>query len=337
MKHRSSITLPAPASASASASASRRLFSHTIATLALAAAFGAGTQSAFAQAAAVTVKHAKGEITLAATPKNVLVFDLASLDTLQALQVEVKGVPEVKYPAYLSRYADKRYLRIGSLFEPNLEAVTMAKPDLIIVAGRSAPKYADLARIAPTIDLTVDPKNLPASVERNAELLGKVFGKQARATELTNKIRASMASLKQQAAGQGCGLLVLTTGSKMSAYGPGSRFGVLHDYFGVLPAEKSLATTNHGQAVSFEFILQSNPDWLFVLDRDAAIGREGASANRLLDNELVQKTTAWKNRQVVYLNAASWYLAGGAGLTAMQSNIDQIASAFSQAQAKAAP
>jgi iron complex transport system substrate-binding protein len=315
---------------SAARNPSRRVFAGCLPGFALAAVLGASMFPGLAQAqgAAIKVSHARGELTLPAMPKNILVFDLASLDTLQALQVEVAGVPEVKYPAYLAKYASARYKKVGSLFEPNYEAVTLAKPDLIIIGGRSAAKYPELAKIAPTIDLTVDPKNLPASVTRNAELLGRVFGKEARARELTDKIAASIAGLKQQAATQGKGLAILTTGGKMSAYGPGSRFGVLHDSFGIVPAQPNLSTTNHGQAISFEFILQTNPDWLFVLDRDAAIGREGASAQRFLDNELVRKSTAWSKKQVVYLNAANWYLVGGAGVTAMQENIDQLSTAF---------
>ncbi len=100
--------------------------------------------------------------------------------------------------------------------------------------------------------------------------------------------------MKEKAANKGTGLLILTSGGKISAYGPGSRFGVLHDSFGVKPAAPDLSIGNHGQPVSSEFILETNPDWLFVIDRDAAIGREGNSAKQVLDNELVRQTNAWK-------------------------------------------
>ncbi len=61
-----------------------------------------------------------------------------------------------------------------------------------------------------------------------------------------------------------------------------------------------------------EFILNANPDWLFVLDRDNAIGRtEGQSAQQVLDNPLIHKTKAWQNDRIVYLDSASLYIAGG--------------------------
>lgn len=282
------------------------------------------------------ISHAKGETVIPAAPKSALVFDLATLDTLQALGVDVKGVPTVKMPAHLAQYADAKYVKIGSLFEPDLEAVHGARPDLIITGGRSAAKYAELAKIAPTIDLTVDAKNFLPSVYRNAETLGTIFGKPAQAQALVRQNQDAIAALKTVAAKGGKGLMILTNGGKMSAYGPGSRFGVLHDGFGIVPAQTNLAQSNHGQAISFEFLLQTNPDWLFVLDRDAAIGREGSAAQRLLDNELVRKTTAWNKKQVVYLDAANWYLLGSAGQGALRANIAQISKAMGAA-APAAP
>ncbi len=293
------------------------------ATLALCAA------PAWAQ---TTVSHLKGETTVPAQPKSVLVFDLASLDTLQALGVDVKGVPNSKFPPSLAKFGDARYAKIGTLFEPDLEAVNAARPDLLIIGGRSSAKYADLAKLAPTIDMTVDAKNYLPSVYKNAETLGRIFGKQAQAQALVAKAQAAIKDLNQHAASAGKGLVVLTTGGKMSAYGPGSRFGVIHDGFGIAAAQPKLATTNHGQAISNEFLLQTNPDWLFVIDRDAAIGREGSSAQKLLDNELVRQTTAWKKQQVVYLNAANWYSLGGAGIAALQANVDQIATALQRSK-----
>ena len=282
--------------------------------------------------AQTSVKHAHGTTVVPAAPKSVLVFDMASFDTLQALGVDVKGVPDAKFPPQLAKYAGKQYIKVGSLFEPNYEAVNAAKPDLIIIGGRSAAKYADLAKLAPTIDLTIDVKDYPAAVYANAQTLARIFGKEAQAKTLIDRAQASVAALKQEASRAGKGMTLLTTGGKMSAYGPGARFGaVVHDSFGIPAAQARLNISNHGQAISNEFILQTNPDWLFVIDRDAAIGREGASAQRMLDNELVRQTTAWKKQQVVYLDAVNWYVLGGAGLTSLQANVDQLTAALKRA------
>ena len=70
------------------------------------------------------------------------------------------------------------------------------------------------------MDLTVDAKDLVGSVIRNAELLAAIYGKQARAREKIDALRASIAALHGKAGAAGTGLIVLTTGGKMSAYGP---------------------------------------------------------------------------------------------------------------------
>jgi len=285
-----------------------------------------------ANAADVAVKHAQGETTVATNPEKVVVFDFATLDNLDRLGVKIIGVPgSIAFPEYLKKYDGADYAKVGTLFEPDYEAVNAAEPDLIIVGGRSAAKYGDLAKISPTIDLTVPAKEFISGTEANIEKLGQIFGKETEAKAEVDKLNSELAALKEKTKGKGKGLMILTSGGKISAYGPGSRFGVLHDSFGVEPAAPDLSVGNHGQPVSSEFILETNPDWLFVLDRDAAIGREGTSAKQLLDNELVRQTNAWKNDQVVYLNAQNWYLVGG-GLGALHNTIQQLSAAFDKAK-----
>jgi iron complex transport system substrate-binding protein len=293
----------------------------------LAAALFSVSGLGFAQAT-VSIKHAAGETKVAVSPKKVIVFDLAALDTLKVLGIKATAVPEVKFPQGLSEYAAKTYPKVGTLFEPNYEAVFGVAPDLIIVAGRSAPKYAELAKIAPTIDLTVDPKNLIDSVKRNTVILGEIFNKKDQASSAIAQLDGAIKSLHDKAQKAGPGLFILTVGNKISAYGPGSRFGVIHDAFGVKPAVNNLTTTNHGQSVSFEFIHKTDPDWLFVIDRDTAIGNQQRSAQQALDNELIKKTTAYKKNQIVYLDSSNWYLLGSAGLSALSANIAQISAAL---------
>lgn len=282
-----------------------------------------------ANAESMVIKHAQGETTLDERPVKVLTFDLGVLDTLTALGVEVAGVPTGNKPDYLKSYEDQKYIKVGTFFEPDYEAVNAAEPDLIIIGGRSAPKYADLSKIAPTIDLTIGSKPYLETAEQNIRMLAKIFGKESVAEPLLKKLESSATAVKNKASKAGTGLLVLTTGGKMSTYGPGSRFDVLFSDFGVVPADQTIKVGSHGQAVTFEYVLQENPDWLYVIDRDAAIGEEGTAAKAFLDNEIVAKTTAWKSNQVVYLDPVAWYLVAG-GITSMQKSIDQLNEALSK-------
>jgi len=81
--------------------------------------------------------------------------------------------------------------------------------------------------------------------------------------------------------------------------------------FGVKAVTDDLkADPVHGQNISMEFILEKNPDILYVIDRDAAIG-EGNNAKGVIENSLVKKTNAYKNGKIIYLDPGYWYLSGG--------------------------
>ncbi|MFG1343279.1 siderophore ABC transporter substrate-binding protein [Xanthobacter autotrophicus DSM 431] len=279
------------------------------------------------------VEHAKGRTRVPERPRSVLVFDVAALDTLDALGVEVAGVPGSNLPDYLARYRDKRYAKIGTLFEPDYEAVNAAAPDLIIVGPRSSAKYAELARMAPTLDLTVDPQHFVAGTRRNVALLGDLFGREAEAAALVAKIDAGITRVRKDAPAAGTVLMVMVNGGKLTAFGTGSRFGWLYDDLGLTPAATGGSAAAHGEVISFEYILKTNPDWLLVLDRDAAVGHGGQAARAALDNELVAATRAAKSGHILYLDPVRWYISagGGAALTVM---VEELATALDTAQAR---
>src|SRR5699024_9681780 len=109
------------------------------------------------------------------------------------------------------------------------------------------------------------------------------------------KLQQRTEAIKDAAGDQGTGLVLLTSGGKVTAFGTGSRYDWIHSEFGVEPAVENVKhEAHHGEAVSFEYIQEADPDWIFVVDRDAAIGEEGKSAEQVLDNDLVAQTTAWK-------------------------------------------
>ncbi|MCP3098813.1 siderophore ABC transporter substrate-binding protein [Myxococcus sp. K15C18031901] len=272
------------------------------------------------------VTHAQGTTVVPRNPQRVVVFDLAALDILQALGVDVLGVAGDQFPLHLAPFGDAKYRRMGTLFEPDYEALHAARPDLIITGGRSSAKYANLSQLAPTVDLPMGGANYLDTVVANTELLAGIFGKEEKARELVSALRQAVASLKETAATRGKGLVVLVTGGRISAYGPGSRFGILHGDFGVPVAVDGLTASLHGEVISSEFLREKNPDWLFVIDRDAGMGQQGG-AQQVLGNELVRQTTAWQKGQVVYLDPMNAYLIGG-GIQAVKHLRDQVAAAY---------
>ncbi|TIW39052.1 MAG: iron ABC transporter substrate-binding protein, partial [Mesorhizobium sp.] len=95
------------------------------------------------------------------------------------------------------------------------------------------------------------------------------------------------------------------------------------------PTVEDVEAATHGEAISFEFLRDANPDWLIVLDRAAAIGSGEQNARATLDNELAAETTAWKKGQVVYMPAADFYIAAG-GVQSTMRVLEAIRDAFSQ-------
>ncbi|WP_010498039.1 siderophore ABC transporter substrate-binding protein [Paenibacillus elgii] len=259
----------------------------------------------------LTIKHKLGETKVKKNPKKVVVFDFGTLDSLDKLGVEVAGVPSKNLPSYLSKYKDSKYANVGGLMEPDFEKINQLKPDLIIISARQSAKYEEFKAIAPTIFMGIEDKSYMKSFEDNVKLLGQIFGKEAAAEKEFAAISDSVKKLKEKAsAGGKTALVILTTGGKTSAYGQGSRFGIIHDEFGFTPADKDIKVETHGQSVTFEYVAQKDPDYLFVVDRDAVVGN-GTPAKQIVENELTKKTKAYKNGKIIYLDSNYWYLSGG--------------------------
>jgi len=277
-----------------------------------------------AQADPVTLLTAQGEVSVPAAPAKVAVFDIAAIDTLTALGVTPDGTPDKLYVDYLS---DVPVNPVGTLFEPDLEALAQLAPDLIIVGGRSSTQVDALSPIAPTIDMTIW-EDIPAEARQRIEAYGTLFGRTEQAAELLATYDAILTAAKAAVAGKGTALILQTNGSKVSAYGKGSRFGWIHTALDLPEAYANLNPDTHGDAVSFEFIAQANPDWLIVVDRAAAIG-ETASAQATLDNPLVAGTTAGQKGQIIYMSSGPIYIAGG-GYTSITTTLSELTAAFSK-------
>lgn len=305
----------------------------TLALLMMAGAAWAQTQAA--QPARIQVEHARGVTELPLAPQRVVVYDLASLDTMQALKLPVTGVPKAHFPAYLAGYADARYQVAGSLFEPDYEALSRIRPDLIVVAGRSAGKYEALSRIAPTLDLSTSGKDLLGDMQRNVNLLASLWGKQAQGAQLMQQVRSDVEATRAAAAKAAPGLLVLAVNKNMSAQTPGSRFGLLHDVLGVKPALPADPAQARGIALKMDDIARIDPEWLFVIDRNAGTGstrdKDGQlvlPSRELFDNDTIKNTRAGRKQQVVFVDPQIWYLLGSSGPQAMRANAQQIRTAL---------
>src|SRR3954447_16437634 len=119
----------------------------------------------------MTIKHQYGEAEVTKNPEKVVVFDFGILDTLDELGIEVTGVPQATIPSYLKKYADKKYTNVGSLKEPDFEAIHALQPDVIFISARQAELYDQFAEIAPTVFIEFDYTKYMDSFEKNMNLI----------------------------------------------------------------------------------------------------------------------------------------------------------------------
>ncbi|SFE15306.1 iron complex transport system substrate-binding protein [Lentibacillus persicus] len=271
----------------------------------------------------VTVSHELGETDVPENPDDVVVFDYGILDTMDKLGIEPAGVPKGSIPSYLEKYESDAYTNVGSLKEPDFDELARIDPDLIIISGRQSSLYDQLEEIAPTVYLGVDTTRYMDSFKENMSKIGTIFDKQDEVDQELQNIEQSLVDLKDKSSSSvENSLIILANDDKISAYGPSSRFGLIHDVFGVPPVDEGIDASTHGMNVSFEYVVEQDPEMLYVVDRSAVVGGE-TSAKQLVENELVEKTTAYQNDNIVYLNPDYWYLSGG-GLISVQEMINEI-------------
>ena len=273
-----------------------------------------------------TVQTATDPVAAPTNPAHVVALDFAALDTLVALDVPLEGRPDLAPPAYLAE-ALADVPTMGTIFEPDIEALAALAPDLIIAGGRSQAKVGTLSKVAPTLDMTIDGTDLLAEAKARLSAYGAIFGRQAQAEALAADLDAALDQTKSKLKGKGNALIVMVSGPKISVYGAQSRFGWLHRDLGLPEAVPDLQSGNHGEAVSFEYLAEADPDWLLVVDRGAAIGQGSQSARAVLDNPLVAGTKAAQQGHIVMLDGAAMYLADG-GIQSLMLVLSQLRDAF---------
>lgn len=263
-------------------------------------------------------------------PQRIVTLDMAALDILDALGVgdRVAGTASTSLD-YLQSYINDSIPNVGTIKEANLEAVMACEPDVIFISGRLASSYDALSEIAPVVYLATDTElGVVESVRRNAATIASMFGLEDKVDELMADFDARIAALSEFAAGKTAIVGMCTSGS-FNVLGNDGRCSIIGMEVGFenIGVDADVDTSTHGNEASFEFIVEKAPDYIFVLDRDAAISADGARlAREIMENELVMGTDAYKNGNIVYLaHPAVWYTAEG-GITALDLMLQDLES-----------
>ena len=223
-------------------------------------------------------------------PERIAILDLAALDIIDSIGVgdKVVGMAQTSID-YLSHYSENKSIKnLGTIKEADIEAVMECEPDIIFIGGRLSASYDKLSEIAPVVYLATD------------NSIGLV--------ESTLKIN----NLKNIASGKNA-LVGMTTSGSFNILGNDGRCSIMGNEIGFNNLGATGNTSTHGNEASFETVVAKNPEYIFVMDRDKAIGTAGAaSAKEIVENDLVKSTPAYKNNHIIYLeNPNVWYTAEG--------------------------
>lgn len=295
-------------------------------------------------------------------PQRIATADMAALDILDNLGLGDRVVgSSTNTLEYLQDYVNNDEIEnLGTIKEADLEAVMACEPDIIFIGGRLSSSYDALSEIAPVVYLATDTElGVVESVRNNATTIASIFGLDSEIEEMLAGFDARIETLKAFAEGKNALVGMCTSGS-FNVLGNDGRCSIIgreigFENIGVDAASSNSGrqgggrgegkaegqsegrgqegggTATHGNEASFELIVSLNPDYIFVMDRDAAIGTDGAQlAQEIMENELVMGTDAYKNGNIVYLeHPAEWYTAEG-GITALDYMLADLEGALLQ-------
>lgn len=296
-------------------------FAATAAVLALTACgtqSGAPANAENAAAATVTVEDNNGSHTITTPLKSVVATDNRTFETLGAWGIKLSAAAVALMPASSPYKSDASIVDLGSHNEPDLEAIVAVDPDVIVNGQRFTQYQDDFVKLAPNATvLALDPRDgepFDVELKRQITVLGEVFSKQAEATKLNADFDAAVARVKGAYNKEDTVMGLIASGGKINYSAPstGRTLGPLFDFLELTPAlavDKS-STVDKGDDISVEAIAKSNPSWMLVMDRDAAVSADDAGykpANEVLETSAALKNvTATKSGNIVYMPADTY-------------------------------
>lgn len=282
---------------------------------------------------ALNANGEQAELEVPYDAQRIAVLDLAALDILDKLGLGERVVGSASTTLdYLQGYVTNDSIaNLGTIKEADLEAVMACEPDVIFIGGRLSKSYDALSEIAPVVFLSTDIEiGLVESVRRNASTIASMFGLEGAVDGLMADFDARIAALAAFAESK-TAIVGMCTSGGFNVLGNDGRCSLIGREVGFenIGVDANIDTSTHGNEASFEFIVEKAPDYVFVMDRDAAIGTEGAQlAKEIVENELVMGTAAYQNGNIVYLgHPAAWYTAEG-GITALDLMLQDLESAL---------
>lgn len=268
----------------------------------------------------VAVEANNGTVEVPAHPQRVVALDSTSFQTLQEMGITPVAAPKQLLPGSMNEWkSNEDIIDVGTHREPRLEAVNQAQPDLIVGGKRFEDHTQTLSTIAPVIDLAADTDkpDYVNQLKTQTTSLGEIFGKQDVADQLNADLDEAVRKAADGTTGQTV-FLANHNGGKIDN-GAGRLSSIIEplnmtDVFAKESQDANSDSIHQDSGLAPETVAQADPDWMIVMDRDAATAT-GATTARAAQ-ATVAAQTAWNNTtfvqqdQIVYL-PADFYVTEG--------------------------
>lgn len=251
----------------------------------------------------ITLEDNFGEKKIAAPVSAPAVTDNRAFEILADWDVKIAAAPLKLVPSTVRDVYNKDTVAadLGSHREPDLESLVAAEPDVVWNGQRFEQHQEDIEKLVedvPVLDFEPrDDKDFFEELKRHTEALGQTFGHEEDAAKLIEDFDAAAKRAKEAYDPSKKVMAVNTSGGEIGYIAPkiGRTYGPVFDLIGMTPAlEVPEGTDDHeGDDISVEAIAESNPDWILVMDRDAAVSKEGEE--HVPGDKLVNENAALKN------------------------------------------
>jgi iron complex transport system substrate-binding protein len=217
-------------------------------------------------AAPISINDGTHTVTIADTPKRIVVLEFSFADALAAVAVSPVGVADDKDAKRLPQAVRDiigSWTSVGTRGQPSIEAVAGLKPDLIIAdLDRHASVYKELSAIAPTLLLSSRGEDYQGSL-KSAALIAQAVGK---TPEMEARLATHRDLMAKIAAEMPKGVSILFGAARedsFSVHGPDSYAGsVLLSLGATVPSMRDKAAPT--EFAGIEQLLSLDPEWLFV-------------------------------------------------------------------------
>ena len=283
----------------------------------------------------VDANSEKIEVEVPYDAQRIVVLDMSCLDILTSLGLEDRIVGCVSSSLdYLQPYAAAEgVVNVGTVKNFDLEAIMECEPDIIFMGGRGAKDYYEnLCKIAPVIRIVTDSElGLVESVTVHAKELASIWGLESEIDAKVAGFEARISRLQEFATGKTM-ILGMCSGGGFSVMGDTGRCSIIGTEIGFdnIGVKENVDTATHGDEASFEYIVSMNPEYIFVMDRDAATGTNPSAktAKEIMENELVMSTEAYKNGNLIILSRPDVWYTGEGGITALDMMLQDLENAL---------